>query len=102
MWRHSCSRLTQARLAGRLTERGAWRAQPMDARRMSENSLLEELLATRKELGAATEELSSMSERAVQASGQKERMASALEEAKEQITSLREDVDKLWAPPITD
>src|ERR1051325_10388358 len=101
MWRYSCSSLTQAQLAGQLTEQGAWRAQAMDARRMSDATLLEELLATRKELGAANEELSSMRERAVQAAGQKERMASALEEAKEQITSLREEVDKLCAPPNT-
>ena len=66
----------------------------MDARRMSDATLLEELLATRKELSAANEELSSMRERAVQSAGQKERMATALEEAKEQITSLREEVDK--------
>src|SRR6266850_4332186 len=57
----------------------------MDARRMSD----------------ANEELSSMRERAVQSAGQKERMATALEEAKEQITSLREEVDKLCAPPNT-
>jgi len=73
----------------------------MDARRMSDATLLEELLATRKELSAANEELSSMRERAVQAAGQKERMATALEEAKEQINSLREEVDKLCAPPNT-
>ena len=73
----------------------------MDARRMSDATLLEELLATRKELSAANEELSSMRERAVQAAGQKERMATALEEAKDQITSLREEVDKLCAPPNT-
>src|ERR1041384_3185014 len=101
MWRYSCSSLTQAQLAGQLTERGAWRAQPMDARRMSDATLLEELLATRRELSAANEELATMRERAVQSAGQKERMATALEEAKEQITSLREEVDKLCAPPNT-
>ena len=42
-----------------------------------------------------------MRERAVQAAGQKERMASALEEAREQITALREEIDKLCAPPYT-
>src|SRR4051812_2395678 len=101
MWRHSCSSLTQAQLAGQLTERGAGRAQAMDARRMSDATLLEELLATRKELSTANEELSSMRERAVQSAGHKERMATALEEAKEQITALREEVDKLCAPPNT-
>jgi len=73
----------------------------MDARRMSDATLLEELLATRKELSAANEELVSMRERAVQSAGQKERMATALEEAREQITTLREEVDKLCAPPNT-
>ena len=73
----------------------------MDARRMSDATLLEELLATRKELSTANEELAMMRERAVQAAGQKERMTTALEEAKEQITALREEVDKLCAPPNT-
>jgi proteasome-associated ATPase len=74
----------------------------MDARgRMNDATLLEELLATRKELSAANEELSAMRERAAQTAGQKERMTTALEEAREQITALREEVDKLCAPPNT-
>jgi proteasome-associated ATPase len=74
----------------------------MDARgRMNDGTLLEELLATRKELSAANEELSAMRERAAQTAGQKERMTTALEEAREQITALREEVDKLCAPPNT-
>ena len=74
----------------------------MDARgRMNDATLLEELLATRKELNAANEELSAMRERAAQAAGQKERITSALEEAREQISALREEVDKLCAPPNT-
>ena len=74
----------------------------MDARaRMNEATLLEELLAARKELSAANEELSGLRERAAQTAGQKERMVSALEEAREQIAALREEVDKLCAPPNT-
>ena len=74
----------------------------MDARgRMNDATLLEELLATRKELSAANEELSAMRERAAHAAGQKERMTGALEEAREQINALREEVDKLCAPPNT-
>src|SRR5262245_58439183 len=71
------------------------------ARRMSDGTLLEELIATRKDLSAANEELAVMRERAVQSTGQKERMAAALEEAREQIAALREEVDKLCAPPNT-
>jgi proteasome-associated ATPase len=74
----------------------------MDARgRLNDASLLEELLATRKELSAANEELVSMRERAAHAAGQKERMSTALQEAREQITALKEEVDKLCAPPNT-
>jgi proteasome-associated ATPase len=69
--------------------------------RMSEATLLEELLATRKEVAALNEELAVTRERATASSGQKDRMATALQEAREQITALREEVDKLTAPPNT-
>src|SRR5438876_11548921 len=69
--------------------------------RMNDSSLLEELLATRKEVAALTEEAAVMRERAAAAAGQKERMTSALQEAREQINALREEVDKLTAPPNT-
>src|SRR5882672_4627810 len=101
MWRQDCSSLRQVPNAGRVTGGVLGGPKPMDARRMSDATLLEELLATRKELSAANEELATMRERAVQAAGQKERMTTALEEAKEHITSLREEVDKLCAPPNT-
>ena len=42
-----------------------------------------------------------MRERAAATAGQKERMTTALQEAREQITALREEVDKLTAPPNT-
>ena len=57
--------------------------------RMNDSSLLEELLATRKEVAALTEEAAVMRERAAAAAGQKERMTSALQEAREQINALR-------------
>jgi proteasome-associated ATPase len=69
--------------------------------RISDATLLEEVLATRKELSTLTEELTHANQRAAQAVGQKERLASALQEAKEQITALKEEVDKLCAPPST-
>jgi proteasome-associated ATPase len=69
--------------------------------RITDATLLEEVVATRKELSALNEELASMRERAAQAAGQKERMATALQEAREQITALKEEVDKLCAPPST-
>jgi proteasome-associated ATPase len=69
--------------------------------RISDATLLEEVLATRKELSTLTEELSHANQRTAQAVGQKERLAAALQEAKEQITALKEEVDKLCAPPST-
>src|SRR5438309_2766925 len=79
--------------------------EPMDAAgkgaRISDATLLEEVLASRKELSTLTEELAYAHERAAQAVGQKERLAGALQEARDQITALKEEVDKLCAPPST-
>ncbi len=69
--------------------------------RISDATLLEEVLASRKELSTLTEEVTHARERAAQAVGQKERLAAALQEAREQITALKEEVDKLCAPPST-
>ncbi|TMQ24170.1 MAG: proteasome ATPase, partial [Candidatus Rokuibacteriota bacterium] len=69
--------------------------------RISDATLLEEVLASRKELSTLTEELAYAHERAAQAVGQKERLAGALQEARDQITALKEEVDKLCAPPST-
>ena len=68
----------------------------MDARRMSENSLLEELLATRKELGAANEELSSMRERAVQAAPRSATALLALSYAQQEDEVLEDVYMKRW------
>ena len=69
--------------------------------RISDATLLEEVLASRKELSTLTDELAYAHERAAQAVGQKERLAGALQEARDQITALKEEVDKLCAPPST-
>ena len=69
--------------------------------RISDATLLEEVLASRKELNTLNEELTHARERAAQAVGQKERMAVALQEARDQIVALKEEVDKLCAPPST-
>jgi proteasome-associated ATPase len=69
--------------------------------RISDATLLEEVLASRKELSTLTEELSRERERSAHAVGQNERLAAALHEAREHITALKEEVDKLCAPPCT-
>jgi proteasome-associated ATPase len=56
---------------------------------------------TREEVRVLTDELARAHERAAQAVGQKERLVAALEQAREEITALREEVDKLSAPPAT-
>jgi proteasome-associated ATPase len=56
---------------------------------------------TREEVRVLTDELARAHERAAQAFGQKERLVAALEQAREEITALREEVDKLSAPPAT-
>ena len=68
---------------------------------ISDATLLEEVLASRKELNTLSEELTHARERASQAVNQKERMAAALQEARDQIAALKEEVDKLCAPPST-
>jgi proteasome-associated ATPase len=57
--------------------------------------------ASREEMHVLTEELARAHEKAAQAYGQKERMAAALAQARDEITALREEVDKLSAPPST-
>jgi proteasome-associated ATPase len=68
---------------------------------ISDATLLEEVLASRKELNTLNEELTHARERASQAVSQKERMAAALQEARDQVAALKEEVDKLCAPPST-
>jgi proteasome-associated ATPase len=55
--------------------------------------------ASPEEMRVLTEELARAHERAAQAFGQKDRLVAALEQAREQITALKEEVDKLSAPP---
>jgi proteasome-associated ATPase len=57
--------------------------------------------ASHQEMQVLTEELARAHEKAALAHGQKERMAAALAQAREEITALREEVDKLSAPPST-
>src|SRR5215470_3080506 len=68
---------------------------------ISDVTLLEEVLASRKELNTLNEELTHVRERASETVSQKERMAAALQEARDQIAALKEEVDKLCAPPST-
>jgi proteasome-associated ATPase len=69
--------------------------------RISDATLLEEVLTSRKELSSLNEELTHARERVSQAVSQKERMSAALQDARDQITALKEEVDKLCAPPST-
>src|SRR5690349_22204323 len=57
--------------------------------------------APRDDTRALAEELTRAHERADLATGQKDRLAAALEEARQEIMSLREEVDKLSAPPAS-
>jgi proteasome-associated ATPase len=57
--------------------------------------------AAHEEMRVLAEELARAHEKAAQAHGQKERMVAALAQAREEITALREEVDKLSAPPST-
>jgi chromosome segregation ATPase len=58
---------------------------------ISDATLLEEVLASRKELNTLNEELTHARERASQAVSQKERMAAALQEARDQVAALKEE-----------
>jgi proteasome-associated ATPase len=62
------------------------------------NGMIGQGQASREDL---TEELAHAHEKAAQAHGQKERLAAALAQARDEITALREEVDKLSAPPST-
>jgi len=53
----------------------------------------------RHEIRVLAEELTQARGKAAHATGQNERLVAALEEAREQITALKEEVDKLCAPP---
>src|SRR6266571_1047295 len=53
----------------------------------------------RQEMRILTDELIRARDKAVHAAGQNERLVAALHEAREQITALKEEVDKLCAPP---
>ncbi len=55
----------------------------------------------REDVHALTEEVARAHDRAAQASGQRDRLVAALQQAREEITALREEVDKLSAPPST-
>ncbi len=55
----------------------------------------------RHEMRALTEELTRARDKAAHATGQNERLVGTLQEAREQITALKEEVDKLCAPPST-
>jgi proteasome-associated ATPase len=55
----------------------------------------------REEVHALAEEVARAHDRAAQASGQRDRLVAALQQAREEITALREEVDKLSAPPST-
>src|SRR5207253_10531382 len=84
---------------------GRREGEPMDAAgkgaRISDATLLEEVLASRKELSTLTDELAYAHERAAQAVGQKERLAGALQEARDQITALTGEVHTPTPPPAT-
>ena len=60
-----------------------------------------EAQAPRDEIRVLSDEIARAHERAAQAFGQKERLVAVLEQAREEITALREEVDKLSAPPAT-
>ena len=55
----------------------------------------------RENVHALVEEVARAHDRAAQASGQRDRLVAALQQAREEITALREEVDKLSAPPST-
>jgi proteasome-associated ATPase len=63
------------------------------------NGMIGQGQASRDEVRVLTEELARAHEKVAQASGQKERLAAALAQARDEITALREEVDKLSAPP---
>src|SRR5213083_440820 len=64
-------------------------------------TLRKDLPASREEVRELTEELARANAKAAQAVGRTERLTEALQEAREQITGLKEEVDKLCAPPST-
>ncbi|HEX2441556.1 MAG TPA: hypothetical protein VHT71_24815, partial [Methylomirabilota bacterium] len=55
----------------------------------------------RDDARALNDELTRAHERADLATGQKDRLAAALEEARQEIVALREEVDKLSSPPAS-
>src|SRR6266850_2604101 len=64
-------------------------------------TLRKDLPPSREEVRELTEELTRAHAKAAQAVGRSERLTEALQEAREQITALKEEVDKLCAPPST-
>jgi len=64
-------------------------------------TLRKDLPPSREEVRELTEELTRANAKAAQAVGRSERLTEALQEAREQITALKEEVDKLCAPPST-
>src|SRR6266850_7566819 len=64
-------------------------------------TLRKDLPPSREEVRELTEELTRANAKATQAVGRSERLTEALQEAREQITALKEEVDKLCAPPST-
>src|SRR6266702_1848259 len=64
-------------------------------------TLRKDLPASREEVRELTEELARANAKAAQAVGRTDRLTEALQEAREQITALKEEVDKLCAPPST-
>src|SRR6266511_3344191 len=55
----------------------------------------------RDDVHALAEEVARAHDRAAQPSGQRGRLVAALQQARQEITALREEVDKLCAPPST-
>jgi len=55
----------------------------------------------RDDVHGLAEEVARAHDRAAQAAGQRDRLVAALQQAREEITALREEVDKLSAPPST-
>src|SRR2546428_9717165 len=64
-------------------------------------TLRKDLPVSREEVRQLSEELARAHERAAHAVSRSERLAEALQEAREQMAALKEEVDKLCAPPST-
>jgi proteasome-associated ATPase len=69
--------------------------------RTNGTALRQQILASREETRTLSEELARAWEETARATTQNERLAAALYEAREQITTLKEEVEKLCAPPST-